>query len=228
MQKNIPFSAFKDTDAPGFAAIEYVTTLAEYQCPSYRGLNKAAQKGLPTWAYEFNHTDTCAWIPEIPSSKQVLKLLGPTHTAEIPFVFEETSRLPRPNGTCKFDAAEVALSRFISQAWTNMADKQQPSTDESVWPAYLGPAVAKGLIFNDRPVAGQIDFKPCELFDQIRDAQLAAARNTTKSCSSNGTETGGGTPAVATYANAAARESGLSITGLTVGCSVLMALSSLM
>lgn len=104
-------------------------------------------------------------------------MLGPTHTAEIPFVLGNTRDLPASNGNCSFTAAEDGLSEFMLKAWTQMAVEQKPGSSD-VWPGYEGGNSTRGVTFNERPVAGKIDFSVCELFDQIRDAQLKAAGET--------------------------------------------------
>ncbi len=111
--------------------------------------------------------------------KSALALLGPTHTSEIPFVFGHTAGLPAPNGTCAFGVKEVALSQFISGAWTNMAEMGRPERECEVWPEYKGAQESRGVTFNNAPVAGVIDFSVCELFDLVREAQLAAVSNQT-------------------------------------------------
>lgn len=182
IQQHIPFSSFNGTGAPGFAAIEYVFTASEYQCPAYRALNKAAEKGVDAWAYAFNHTPSCPWSPGL--TEKALQLLGPTHTSEIPFVLGQTRHLPAPNGTCDFSPAEVALSDFMLQAWSDMAARQAPAS-HSLWPRFTGRNASMGLTCNSRPQPGPIDFRICELFDKIRDAQMRGAGNT--SCGTSAT-----------------------------------------
>lgn len=172
IEQQIPLSAFNTTGAPGFAAIDYVFTASEYQCPAYRALNKALENGVDAWAYVFDHAPSCPWIPGL--SQAEAKLLGATHTSELPFVFGNIDDLPLPNGTCDLNPTEKSLSEFMIDAWTEMAASQRPAS-QAIWPQYTAGNVSEGLTFKDNPLAGIIDFEICELFDQIRDAEIEAA-----------------------------------------------------
>ncbi|MCJ1331271.1 hypothetical protein MMC10_007959 [Thelotrema lepadinum] len=197
ISKYLPYSTFVPTNtpgdpgAPGYAAIEYVYTAWQYQCPAYRGLNTAAKNGIPAWAYEFAHTPSCPWVA--PLTPQEVGLLGPTHTAEIPFVFGNTQGLPRPNGTCNLNAFEQNLSAFMVGAWNSMAATQRPA-DNSTWPLYTGAAASLGLKFAENTtVPGPIDFSICDVFDQIDASELqnaTAAANATSTVSAGSGPTG--------------------------------------
>jgi carboxylesterase type B len=172
---------------PGFTAMTTVITDYAYKCPAYRALRKAAANGVDAWAYNFNHTPSCAWYSGIPNSPVVLKLLGATHTSEIPFVFGWTSGLARPDGSCNFTATEVAISDFMLEAWTSMAASGRPA-NSSVWPAWTANG-SKGITVSESVTAGSLDYSECEFWDKIQagvlevDASMVA--NATNSSSSS-------------------------------------------
>lgn len=205
MQKHIPFSKFNDTGVPGFAAIEYVYTASQDICPVYRALNKAVDNGVHSWVYAFNHTPSCSWAPGL--TEKALQLLGPVHTSEIPLVLGETKHLPAPNGTCNFTPAEQKLSDFMLQAWSDMAIWQAPAP-ESVWPRFAGGNGSQGLTFNIKPDAGPFDFTICELFDSIRDAEIAKA-SARGSASNTTTEASEGASPEANVASAWSKSAGV-------------------
>ena len=169
-----------------------VLTDATYFCSAYRGLNKAAANGVPAWTYFFNHNPTCMWLPGIPQA--AVSLVGATHTAEIPFVFGHTVNLPGPNGTCDMTEQEMAISAFLSEAWTSMADIQKPTSDVAEWPAYSSAQNSLGINITNSTTAGYIDYTVCKLWDGLNEMAVAAA--------SNGTGNGTGSNSTGTQGNA--------------------------
>jgi hypothetical protein len=149
-----------------------VLTDATYFCSAYRGLNTAVANGVPAWTYLFNHTPKCTWLPDVP--QEAIPLVGATHTAEIPFVFGNTINLPSPNGTCDMTEQEVAISTFLSEAWTSMADTQKPTSDAAEWPAYGNAQKSLGINITNSTTAGYIDYSVCKLWDGINKMAIAA------------------------------------------------------
>jgi carboxylesterase type B len=164
---------FNSSSAPYFAAISTVLGEVSYKCPAYRALVKSQQLGIPAWTYEFSHTPSCAWYAAIPDA--ILKYVGATHTAEIPFVFNMTHNLPPPDGNCTFTAKEQALSASMSQAWTNMAEFGSPG-DASVWPQWTRNSSA-GVTIDDSMVVGTVDYTSCLFWDAINEASIKIAGN---------------------------------------------------
>ena len=173
----------------GFTAMTTVITDYAWKCPTYRALQKAAANGVDAWAFSFNHTPSCRWLSKTPNYPQTLELLGATHTAEIPFVLGWTSDMPRPDGTCNFTAAEVAISDFMIGAWTSMAANGQPA-NSSLWPAWTASR-SEGITISDSVFAGPLNFSQCAFWDKIDAAVLqldgGATPNVTNSPSSSGT-----------------------------------------
>lgn len=179
VNETYPWSAFvAASPVPGFSAMTTVITDYAYKCPAYRALQKAAANGIDAWAYNFNHTPSCAWYSGIPESAEALELLGATHTSEIPFVLGWTSDLPRPGGSCNFTAPEVAISEFMLRAWTSMAADGRPA-NSSVWPAWTANG-STGITVSESVTAGSLDYSECEFWDKIQagvlelDAKVAA------------------------------------------------------
>jgi hypothetical protein len=177
--------AFQATGVPAYAALEAVYTYAEFACPARRGLRGAAARGVPAYAYAFAHTPSCAWIPGEPFSAAGLALLGPAHTAELPFVFAHTTALPAPAGNCSFAPVEQALSRTMVAAWTALAATGSPGAAGARWPVWNASA-GLGWVVNDTAVVGVVDFAPCDLFDAVNalnggvnDTQLGTLGNGT-------------------------------------------------
>jgi hypothetical protein len=187
-----PLSAFNSTPYPPFFAIAQVLTDATYFCSAYRGLNTAAANGVPAWTYFFNHNPKCTWLPAVP--QDAVPLIGATHTAEIPFVFGNTVNLPAPNGTCDMTEQEIAISAFLSEAWTSMADTQKPTSDAAKWPAYGNAQKSLGINITNFTTAGYVDYSVCKLWDGINKMAVAAA--------SNGTGNGTGSNSTGAQGNA--------------------------
>lgn len=193
VNETYPWSAFvAASPVPGFTAMTTVITDYAYKCPAYRALQKANANGINAWAYNFNHTPSCAWYSGIPDSAMVLKLLGATHTSEIPFVFGWTNGLPRPGGSCNFTKAEVTISKFMLEAWTSMAASGQPA-DSNVWPAWNAKD-SKGITIDDSVTVISLNYSECEFWDKIQagvlklDTSLAA--NASRSASTSVTASG--------------------------------------
>ncbi|KAI1478967.1 alpha/beta-hydrolase [Daldinia eschscholtzii] len=144
-------------------AMEVILTQVSYQCPSYRALQKAEEKGIPVWSYEFARKPSCAWYAGIKADW--VPLLGATHTSEIPFVFNFTSSMPPPDGNCTFSKAEQAMAHDMSRAWTNMAQTGAPG-GETTWPAWASHE-SKGVVFSDAMDVGVVDYAACDFWGEI-------------------------------------------------------------
>jgi carboxylesterase type B len=110
-------SAFASTRLPGFYAISTVLTYSYFKCPTYRALTATTKAGVPAWTYLDDHTPGCGCVFGL-TSHNILELLVPTHTSEIPFVFAELSNLPLPAGSCSFNEQEIQISKALASAWS--------------------------------------------------------------------------------------------------------------
>lgn len=166
---------------PVLAAMSAVITHRQFRCPTRRFIRQANQDGVPVWTYSFNHTLTCPWYNSIPS--YALGLLASTHTAEIPFVFNGTTNMPKANGTCSLSAGEVALAAKMLGAWDSMATNANPGSD---WPQYNTSSSAGVNVVGDDFTIGTVDYSMCDFWDDIQ----AATANGTSSGGANGTTPG--------------------------------------
>lgn len=168
---------------PVLAAMSAVMTHSQFRCPTRRFVRQADQDGVPVWTYSFNHTLTCPWYDIIPT--YALGLLASTHTAEIPFVFNGTTGMPKPNGTCSLSAGEVALAAKMLGAWDSMAAGASPGGD---WPRYNSSGSAGVNVVGDDFTIGTVDYSMCDFWDAI----LAETANGTSGGGANGTSSGDG------------------------------------
>ncbi|KAK8074319.1 Alpha/Beta hydrolase protein [Apiospora phragmitis] len=154
-----------------YAAMEAVMTDTWYKCCwAYQGARTAAARGVASYAYIFGHVPSCAWYSLVPPD--AIPLLGATHTAEIPFVFNTTSALPAPGGNCTLlQPAETDLAHALSRAWTNITESGRPGVEEeAVWPAF-DDETWTGLNIRDRMEVGRLDYSSCAFWAEI-DAEL--------------------------------------------------------
>lgn len=169
-----PISMFNSTAAPALFAIAAVITDAEYACPTRRALKTSLKTQLGTYTYLWNHVPSCSWIPSLTTA--VVSFLGPTHTSELAFVFDQTSNLPQPNGTCQLSASEQILTIQIVTAWQSMSKNGYPTlADGSKWPDWSQGE--QGAIFDGSLTFGIINMTQCDFWDTI---QMANSTNTTK------------------------------------------------
>jgi carboxylesterase type B len=196
IKKTYPWSAFKDSPYPGLTAMTTISTDYSEVCTNYRGLKLAAKNGIDAWAYNFNHTSTCAWGFDVPQSDEILAILGATHTSDIPYVFGQTKGLPRPDGNCSFTKVEDAISDFMVEAWTSMAANGQPGNG-SQWPAWT-PSKSEGITINNVVDIGPLDYKVCDFWDQILEAALALDANGTTTNASTITASKSASPTMTT------------------------------
>ncbi|PKK48977.1 hypothetical protein CI102_4152 [Trichoderma harzianum] len=159
--------------SPGFSAMSDIITDYGYRCPTFRALKATEARGVNVWAYNFNHTPTCSWYQAIPNDPEILQLLGPTHTAEIPYVFGLTNHLPLSgspssrsgNGNCSFDNAEIVISQFMEHAWTTMANDKRPTLTH-VWPKWNRNSYT-GIQIKDLIEISEMDYRNCAFWDNI-------------------------------------------------------------
>jgi carboxylesterase type B len=145
---------------PAFYALAALDSLYAIHCAAYRALMSPANRA-PVYTYSFNHTPSCTWLSWV--AQDAVPPIGPAHTAEIPFVFGNVRNLPFGNGGCDLTEPEVALSKYVQEAWTRMADIGKPGAN---WPDFTG-GETQGVIFNEIPVIGTVDFSMCEFWDEI-------------------------------------------------------------
>lgn len=156
-----------------------------YICTAYRGLNMSCSRGnVRVWTYNFAHTPHCPWVPNL--SEQTVQIIGPTHTAEIPFVMGHI--MPGPN--CTMTSDERSLSDFLMSAWTNMAINGEPTTPDSPfsWPEFTSSQESLGINIGNNAntssailVPGRVDYTACAFWDQVNQVLDSEANN-----SSNG------------------------------------------
>jgi carboxylesterase type B len=172
-----PMSAFESTDLPGFYAISAVLTDSYFKCPAYRALLATTKAGVPAWTYLFDHTPSCGWVAGL-TSPTILKLLGPTHSSEIPFVFGEVTDLPLPRGNCSFDAQEVGISDVFVSAWTSMAQGGSPGSGAGIvggpWPQFSANG-SQGLLIENSAAVGYVNYTVCGFWDLVAAAQNSSA-----------------------------------------------------
>ncbi|RYP49601.1 hypothetical protein DL768_004722 [Monosporascus sp. mg162] len=149
------------------AALVYITTDVSYKCPAHRALLRANGKDIPVWSYRFAHAPSCPWFAAIP--EEYLSFLGPTHTSEIPFVFNMTHNFPPPEGDCTFSGSEREMARTMSRAWTNMAELGTPDDDTGTWPAWTADK-SIGVKFKDGSEVTVVDYESCAFWNEINDA----------------------------------------------------------
>ena len=181
LAKAYPISAYNSTPYPPIYAMAAIGNAAKYKCPAYVTLRSALRNNVKAWAYEFAYVPHCLWIPGAP--QQAAPLLGATHTVELPFVFGQTKGLPRPNGTCDMTPEEQALSAYMNGAWTALPRDGSPSDK---WPTFDNNGT--GVTFaNATSIPGQLDWKECDLWDEIFRMQREMALNGTAPGAGNAT-----------------------------------------
>lgn len=174
IEKNYPLALFNSTPYPVFYAISSIGTDYSYKCPAYRGLKQAIANGLPTWTYLFDHTPSCLWIPDLGTDAAILPLIGPAHTAEIPFVFGNLDGYPLlSNGNCSLNGpGEQEISAALIKQWASMAENGRPTED---WPEFTLNG-SLGLNIVNGTSVGVVDYTLCEeLWNGIDEALLQSA-----------------------------------------------------
>ena len=195
-------SAFESTELPGFYAISTVLTDSYFKYPTYRALTATTRAGSPAWTYLDDHTPSCGWILGL-TSPDILKLLGPTHTSEIPFAFAELTILPLPAGSCSFSEQGVQISEALSEqgvqisealtsAWTSMAAHGNPNGGIDIsggpWPAY-NVNESQGVIIGNNATVGYVNYTVCAFWDIVAAVQNSLVASTTSSSATTASPT---------------------------------------
>ncbi|KAF3912557.1 Cholinesterase [Dactylellina cionopaga] len=170
-----PLSDFSSETFPEFYRASQIITDYAWKCPAYRGLLKAAEKGIPAWTYIFDHRASCIFANGF--STQAVALLGPTHAFDIPFFFAHTDDLPLPNGTCSLDSEEKQTSNTLVDSFTSLAANGNVSTSQFNWPTFTNQSY-QGLYIgqNSTQVTSLLaNYSICEFWDQINSLILTAA-----------------------------------------------------
>ncbi len=209
---------------PGFApfyALASIYTDVAFKCPTRRALNITTAAKIPAYTYRSNHVPQCAWEMNLP--EQIAAPLGAAHSSELQFVWDQTTNLPGPNGTCSQTSQERDITKVLTSAWTSMAANGNPgSVGGEQWPTF-NLQQTKGLLITNSTAIDVIDYSNCDaIWDKLALVQLANA-------TSNGTLTGTSPTgsATASSTSAAASSSGTrSLCLSTVGILVVAAFSS--
>jgi len=167
-----PLTAYASSANPALAAGVDITTDYFFKCPAYRGLTLANNKGISVWTYLWNHTGSCSFQSGI--SAQDWQALGPTHGAEIPFVFGTLVDLPLPNGTCNASPAEVDISSIFVNAWTSMAMNRNASTASFEWPNYNNETFLGINVGNSSAQVAPINYTICGFWNEVNQYILNA------------------------------------------------------
>ena len=219
-----PMSAFESTGLPGFYAISTVLTDSYFKCPAYRALKATINAGVPTWTYLDDHTPSCGFGVGL-TAADILKLLGPTHGSEIPFVFAELTNLPPPSGKCSANEQEVQISKVLTSAWTSMAANGNPNSGVDIsgvpWPRY-NVSGSQGLIIDNGTAIGYVNYTVCAFWDTIAAAQNSSMQ--TASVQTAASSTSSSVPAASTTSSGA--QMAFSTTSGMVLIFALLALSS--
>ncbi|KAF7552859.1 hypothetical protein G7Z17_g4051 [Cylindrodendrum hubeiense] len=162
------FNASGSTEEAVIAAITHIATVSSFGCQTYRALRAAADKGIPTYAYRFDHTPSFPWlwVNGVAIPGQYAEEFGATHTSELPFVFGNLDDQPWGNGTANGTDTEREMSRTIIEAWTAIAVKGNPSTKRQRWPRF-DKCQNTGLYIQDGFEATSLDFSECQFWDEI-------------------------------------------------------------
>ncbi len=150
VNETYPISMFSETQYPAFYAMSTVITDYSFRCTAHRALLAGIANGVSVYTYEFDHTPSCPWLPNLPAP--ALPIVMASHTADVPFVFGVFE------GNCTFTPAEKKLSAFMRAAWTNMASAGKPGAG---WPTFSANA-SQGMNLSDAAVVSTVDYSMCE------------------------------------------------------------------
>jgi carboxylesterase type B len=208
--------------SPAFLAVSTIITDAQFTCPLYQALLKAKANNIPVYSYFNSHVPTCPWVTFPPP--EGLKLIGATHTSDIPFIFGNSANQPlsSPNGTCNFTAAETSISETLIAAWTSMAVSGNPGG----WPQWDNSSSQGLLIGTNTTSIGAIDYSFCQFWDMIDDTYLSFTNSTYGNNGTNGTGTGSGSGSGSGAGTKSGAEKGveMGVWGLTMVVGIAMSL----
>ncbi|KAF3920392.1 Acetylcholinesterase [Dactylellina cionopaga] len=180
-----PISAFEKGATPEFTRAAQIMTDYAFKCPAYRGLLKAAEKGIPAYTFIFDHQPTCPFTDAIPA--EAWDILGATHGVDVGFLFANTVGLPKPNGTCSFNSEEMRTSDILVDAFTAFAATGNVSTDQFAWPTFTNESY-QGLYIgpNSTEVTSLLaNYSICEFWGQISELVVDASVEAANSNSTN-------------------------------------------
>jgi len=130
-----------------------------------------AKIGKRTYLYYFTHE---------PPTEPGMPNLRATHTAEIPYVFNnlkaarvfpDTSS-PEISSTM---AADIKLADIVSQYWVNFAKDGDPNAKGlATWPQFKDKATGRRMELGDTQQPGEIPLAKFELYDKLYERQMAA------------------------------------------------------
>jgi para-nitrobenzyl esterase len=140
-----------------------------------------AKIGRRTYLYYFTHE---------PPTEPGKANLRATHTAEIPYVFNNL-KAPRvfPDTSSpeisSTSPADIKLADIVSQYWVNFAksgDPNSPSTSLGTslpaWPQFNDKATGKRMELGDTQQPGDVPLAKFELYDKLYERQMAATGST--------------------------------------------------
>ena len=145
----------------------------------WRYAQAQAALGRKTFLYYFTHE---------PPTEPGKPNLRATHTAEIPYVFNNLKAARVFPDTSSPDlssrsAAEIRLADVVSQYWVNFAktgDPNGPPTSLGAslpqWPQFKDKATGRRMELTDTPQPGGVPLDKFELYDQLYAKQMAAAK----------------------------------------------------
>jgi para-nitrobenzyl esterase len=134
------------------AALERVTGDAAIVCATHDTARRAADAGLPVWAYNFDYP-----IP-IPG----LEFLGATHGAEIAFVFDTVD-----------EVAQDTVGEAMRSRWTRFAATGTPNDPTAAdWPAFTPDDDQRINFAVETDVVTDFRADVCALWRSIYDAQF--------------------------------------------------------
>ncbi|XP_060547074.1 cholinesterase-like [Pantherophis guttatus] len=110
------------------SALSHFYTDRVFVCPLREAAGNIRKSGSPVYAYLFAHRPSWSVWPE---------WIGPTHAAEIPFVFGTFKSVLSVNQT--YTEAEARLSRKMMHYWAEFARTGNPTgsaTSKDEWPLY--------------------------------------------------------------------------------------------
>lgn len=171
-----PVSAFNSTPFPAFYALVQVETESNFWCPAYQGLIKAAEKGIPAWTYRWGQAPNCPWYTTIPRSV-IPDVFGASHTAEIPFVFNDIDSHPLVYPNCGFSENEISLSHQMVDFWTSMAAKGSPGGG---WPEFTaGSSQGINVVNGSAEVMpGAVDYSVCGFWNHVQEVVVQSSNAT--------------------------------------------------
>ncbi|KAJ3497834.1 hypothetical protein NLG97_g1593 [Lecanicillium saksenae] len=148
------------------AAIAAIHRDSVFRCPAYRGLLAGLANHVPVFTYSFGHLPSCTWLTDVPQSSFIHAFLGPTHTADIPFVFNHLNNLPLQGNpdNCTLTPDEAKMSNFMRSAWTEMAVHGEPGHG---WGPFTLQKPVGVNFANSTFSVGEVDYEICSFWNDM-------------------------------------------------------------